>query len=37
MDPITIKEVKSIIRTLSLKKAPGPDGLPYEIYKKIAS
>ena len=34
MDPITIKEVKSIIRTLPPKKAPGPDGLPYEIYKK---
>ena len=33
MDPITIKEVKSIIRTLPPKKAPGPDGLPYKIYK----
>ena len=37
MDPITIKEVKSIIRTLPPKKAPGPDGLPYKTYKKNAS
>ena len=34
MDPVTIKEIKSIIRTLPPKKAPGLDGLPYKIYKK---
>lgn len=34
MNPITINEVKSVIRFLPSKKAPGPDGLPYEIFKK---
>lgn len=32
--PITSEEIMKIIHTFSGEKAPGPDGIPVEVYKK---
>jgi hypothetical protein len=34
-DPITSTEVYNTLRTLKNKKTPGPDNMPYELYKLL--
>ena len=35
--PISAEELASVVRNLPLRKAPGPDGLPYEWYRTYLS
>jgi hypothetical protein len=34
--PLTVKEVQTAIRLLPLRKAPGPDQIPYEFFRAFS-
>lgn len=35
--PVTVEEIISVIKSLNLKKSPGPDGIPAEFYKEFST
>ena len=37
LQPVTILEVKKALDSLAAKKAPGPDGIPAEVFQQLSS